>query len=84
MPILNFKQFIYSKSFKDEVREKFFLMKESDRFYQDLKKRMMVSVFEANTQARSFYERQGGKLIDNDHVDLAGVRYPTSTYLWIF
>ncbi len=48
------------------------------------KKRMMVSVFEANHLARSFYERQGGQLIGSDHVDLAGVRYPTSTYLWCF
>ena len=45
-------------------------------------KKMMVSVFEENKLARSFYERQGGKLIGSDHVDLAGVRYPTSTYLW--
>ncbi len=48
------------------------------------KKRMMVSVFEANKSARAFYERQGGGLIGSDHVDLDGVRYPTSTYLWIF
>ena len=45
-------------------------------------KKMMVSVFEANKIARDFYERQGGKLIGSDHVDLAGVRYPTSTYIW--
>lgn len=48
----------------------------------NLKKRMMVSVFEANKAARDFYERQGGRLIGSDHVDLAGVRYPTSTYIW--
>lgn len=48
------------------------------------KKRMIVSVFEANSLARSFYERQGGRLIGRDHVDLAGVKYPTSTYLWSF
>lgn len=47
-------------------------------------KRMMVSVFEANKTARSFYEKQGGKWIGSDHVDLAGTRYPTSTYLWEF
>ncbi len=46
------------------------------------KQRMTVSVFEANKQARAFYERQGAKQIPNDHVDLAGVRYITSTYIW--
>lgn len=45
-------------------------------------KKMIVSVFEANKLARKFYERQGGKLISSDHVNLAGVLYPTSTYLW--
>jgi len=47
------------------------------------KARMTVSVFEVNNLARSFYVRQGGKLIGGDHVDLDGVRYPTSTYIWI-
>ena len=51
-------------------------------FKEKSKKRMTVSVFEANKLARSFYERQGGKLIGSDHVDLAGVRYPTATYIW--
>lgn len=49
---------------------------------EKLKQRMTVSVFEANKQARSFYERQGAKQIENDHVDIAGVRYTTSTYIW--
>lgn len=46
------------------------------------KQRMMVSVFEANKAARFFYARQGGKQIENDHVDLAGTRHITSTYIW--
>lgn len=46
------------------------------------KQRMTVSVFEANKAARSFYERQGGIQIENDHVDLAGTRHITSTYIW--
>lgn len=46
------------------------------------KQRMTVSVFEANKKARAFYEGQGAKQIPNDHVDLAGVRYITSTYIW--
>lgn len=50
---------------------------------EKFRKKMMVSVFEANKSARSFYERQGGKMIESDHVDLAGVRYITSTYIWI-
>ena len=51
---------------------------------ENSKQRMTVSVFEANNQARAFYERQGGKQIPNDHVDLAGVRHITSTYIWSF
>ena len=46
------------------------------------KERMTVSVFEANTVARSFYEQHGGRQIENDHVDLAGTRHVTSTYIW--
>ena len=46
------------------------------------KRRMRVSVFEANKKARAFYERQGGQRILDDHVDLAGVRYITATYIW--
>lgn len=46
------------------------------------RQKMMVSVFEENKLARNFYERQGGKQIENDHVDLKGVRYVTSTYIW--
>ena len=49
---------------------------------ENSKQRMTVSVFEANNQARAFYERQGGKQIPNDHVDLADVRHITSTYIW--
>lgn len=30
----------------------------------------MVSVFEFNKAARSFYEKQGGKFICNDHLDI--------------
>ncbi len=45
-------------------------------------KKMMVSVFEANKAARFFYERQGGKQIESDHVDLERTRYITSTYVW--
>ena len=47
-------------------------------------RRMIVSVFEANMSARSFYERQGGVYIGYDYVDIAGKRYPTSTYMWEF
>jgi len=46
------------------------------------KQRMTVSVVEANTPARLFYERQGAQQIENDHVDLAGTRHITSTYIW--
>ncbi|MBC7753701.1 MAG: GNAT family N-acetyltransferase [Moraxellaceae bacterium] len=46
------------------------------------KEKMTVSVFESNKGARFFYERQGGKQIENDHVDLAGTRHITSTYIW--
>lgn len=49
---------------------------------ENSKQSMTVSVFEANRKARAFYERQGAKKIPNDHVDLAGVRYVTSTYIW--
>ena len=49
---------------------------------EQAKQTMTVSVFEANKTARSFYERQGGKQIENDHVDLAGTRHITSTYIW--
>lgn len=50
---------------------------------ENSKLRMTVSVFEANKQARDFYERQGGSQMPNDHVDLAGIRHITSTYIWI-
>lgn len=51
-------------------------------FKEKAKQRMTVSVFEANKAARLFYEAQGGQQIENDHVDLAGTRHITSTYIW--
>ncbi len=51
-------------------------------FKECSKQRMTVSVFEANKSARFFYERLGGIQIENDHVDLAGKRHITSTYIW--
>lgn len=44
--------------------------------------RMMISVFRENYPSRKFYERLGGRCIGEDRVEIAGVFYPTSTYLW--
>lgn len=43
---------------------------------------MMVSVFQAHISGCAFYEGRGGKCVGHDQVDLDGVRYNTSTYLW--
>lgn len=44
--------------------------------------KMMVSVLEKNISSRAFYEKNGGKYVGADHVDIEEHRYPTSTYLW--
>ena len=44
--------------------------------------KVMVSTFDKNNQSRKFYEKMGAQYIGADHVDVEGVRYPTSTYLW--
>ena len=45
-------------------------------------KKMMVSVFSQNNNARVFYERMGGELAGVDQVILEEVSYPTATYVW--
>jgi ribosomal protein S18 acetylase RimI-like enzyme len=45
-------------------------------------KKMMVSVFSENKNARAFYEKMGGTLDRPDKVILNGIIYPTVTYVW--
>ncbi len=45
-------------------------------------KKMMVSVFSQNNNARAFYDRMGGQLVGFNQVLLEDVSYPTATYVW--
>jgi len=47
-------------------------------------KKMMVSVFDQNPDAKKFYEKMGGKHAGFDHVNLGETRYLTATYIWNF
>jgi ribosomal protein S18 acetylase RimI-like enzyme len=47
-------------------------------------KRMTVSVFDQNLNAKAFYEKMGGQLHSTTDLELGGTRYPTANFIWNF
>jgi ribosomal protein S18 acetylase RimI-like enzyme len=47
-------------------------------------KKLFVSVFEFNSNARAFYEKMGGRILGSSCVELGGIKYKSLNYSWTF